>query len=288
MLPLKRNAIGWVILCVFLAVTVIFAGKNNTQSGSPDQTSLSTYESKPNVIDSGGGKATSASYVHFASIGQVAIGPATSSSYQNEAGFFTPEAVSERDRGDCNGDGEIDLLDILTAVNHILGTSLLVGDDLWAADCNGDGEIDLLDLISIVNVILGTGECVPGHCRTEITPQTLEFLKSLESYLPTSDFSRLMALVREVQVPTEYDLSQNYPNPFNPVTTIEYALPEAARVRVEVYNTLGQIVEVLVNDLQDAGYYVITWDAGGVTSGVYFYRITANGFSATRRMVLMK
>ncbi|UCE18041.1 MAG: T9SS type A sorting domain-containing protein [Gemmatimonadota bacterium] len=288
MILLKRSAIGWTTLCMFLAITIVFAGKNSTPSGSPGQTSLAAYESKPNVIDSGGGKATSSSYVHFASIGQVAIGPATSSSFQNEAGFFTPEAVSERDRGDCNGDGEIDLLDILTAVNHILGTSLLVGDDLWAADCNGDGEIDLLDLISIVNVILGIGECVPGHCRTEITPETLELLKSLEPYLPTEDFSEIMTMVKEVQVPIEYSLSQNYPNPFNPLTTIEYSLPEAARVRVEIYNTLGQIVEVLVHDLQEAGYYAITWDAGKMPSGVYFYRIAANGFTATRRMVLMK
>ncbi|UCE18986.1 MAG: VCBS repeat-containing protein [Gemmatimonadota bacterium] len=64
-------------------------------------------------------------------------------------------------RGDCNGDGSINLLDILRAVQHILGTSELQGDDLWAADCNGDGDIDLLDLLGIVNVILGLGECAP-------------------------------------------------------------------------------------------------------------------------------
>ena len=64
-------------------------------------------------------------------------------------------------RGDCNGDGDVDLLDIITAANHILGITILEGIDLWAADCNGDGDIDLLDLISIANVILGLGECEP-------------------------------------------------------------------------------------------------------------------------------
>jgi hypothetical protein len=284
----SRIPVGWTVLAVLLTAAVVLAGLNGIRPGFIDSMISALYESNPNVIDSGGGKATSANYMTVASIGQVAIGSATSSNYRNEAGFFTSEAVSGRARGDCNGDEEIDLLDILTAVNHILGTSLLEGDDLWAADCNGDGEIDLLDLISIVNVILGFGECVPGHCRTEITPQTLELLKSLESYLTTKDFSRLMALVREVQVPAEYNLAQNYPNPFNPVTTIEYALPEAARVRIEVYNTLGQIVDVLMDGFQDAGYYVVTWSAGEIPSGVYFYRIKANDYTATGRMVLMK
>jgi C1A family cysteine protease len=64
-------------------------------------------------------------------------------------------------RGDANGDGSIDLLDLVTIVNHILGTQLLEGDRILAADCNNDGEINLLDLVGIVNVILGTGECQP-------------------------------------------------------------------------------------------------------------------------------
>jgi flagellar hook assembly protein FlgD len=72
------------------------------------------------------------------------------------------------------------------------------------------------------------------------------------------------------------------------VTTIEYALPEAARVKVSVYNTLGQVVAVLVDRRQEAGYHKLDWDASTMASGVYFYRIEANDFTATRRMVLMK
>ena len=69
------------------------------------------------------------------------------------------EVVCER--GDANCDGTVNLLDLLTIVNHILGTQFLEGNALVAADCNGDGDIDLLDLISIANVILGIGECEP-------------------------------------------------------------------------------------------------------------------------------
>jgi hypothetical protein len=89
-------------------------------------------------------------------------------------------------------------------------------------------------------------------------------------------------------VPTEYSLGQNYPNPFNPTTSVAYSLPEEARVKLEVYNTLGQVVTVLVDGQQEAGYHQVEWNAGEMPSGVYFYRITANSFTATRSMVLMK
>ena len=89
-------------------------------------------------------------------------------------------------------------------------------------------------------------------------------------------------------LPNTFMLSQNYPNPFNPVTTIAYTLPEAARVKVEVYNLLGQLMEVLVDSEQQAGYHRVLWDASDTATGVYFYRLTSDSFTATKRMVLMK
>jgi hypothetical protein len=96
------------------------------------------------------------------------------------------------------------------------------------------------------------------------------------------------SVVKVVPLPTEFSLAQNYPNPFNPLTSIEYALPEAAKVRVEVYNVLGQVIDVLVDGDQEAGFHKVTWDASDMASGVYFYRINANTFTSTKRMVLMK
>ena len=98
----------------------------------------------------------------------------------------------------------------------------------------------------------------------------------------------MSSVVKVVPMPTEFSLAQNYPNPFNPVTSIEYALPEAAKVRVEVYNVLGQVIDVLVDSNQEAGYHKVVWDATDMASGVYFYQITANTFTSTKRMVLMK
>jgi hypothetical protein len=89
-------------------------------------------------------------------------------------------------------------------------------------------------------------------------------------------------------IPKEYSLAQNYPNPFNPVTSIEFGLPKDARVKVAVYNILGQEVAELVHGDLEAGYHVVQWDGENAASGIYFYRIQANDFTKTRRMVLMK
>jgi hypothetical protein len=86
---------------------------------------------------------------------------------------------------------------------------------------------------------------------------------------------------------TTYFLSQNYPNPFNPSTTIRYVLPQKSRVTLSVINTLGQEVANLVNGEYEAGFHETTFDASGLSSGVYFYRIQAGEFVATKRLLLL-
>jgi plastocyanin len=89
-------------------------------------------------------------------------------------------------------------------------------------------------------------------------------------------------------IPNQIELSQNYPNPFNAKTAIEYALPFDSHVRIVIYNLLGQSIETLVDQDQAAGYHQVLWDAADVPTGVYFYRIEAAEFSATRKMLLAK
>ena len=92
-------------------------------------------------------------------------------------------------------------------------------------------------------------------------------------------------------VPEAFTLFQNYPNPFNPSTTIEYALPNASKVRLAVYNLLGQEVAVLVDDVQEAGTYRVRLDASALSrasSGVYFYHLSAGEFSVAKKMVLIR
>jgi hypothetical protein len=88
-------------------------------------------------------------------------------------------------------------------------------------------------------------------------------------------------------LPDRFGLSQNYPNPFNPTTTIEFSLPVAAEWNLTIYNILGQQVERF-GEKSEAGYHKIEWDAGRYASGVYFYRLMAGDYSATKKMILLK
>ena len=89
-------------------------------------------------------------------------------------------------------------------------------------------------------------------------------------------------------VPTAFSLAQNYPNPFASRTVIEYGLPEASHVSVSVYDAVGRLVATLVDGEQAAGYHEAEWNASGVASGVYLYRIQAGSYARTLKMVVMQ
>ena len=94
-------------------------------------------------------------------------------------------------------------------------------------------------------------------------------------------------------MPEEYALDQNYPNPFNPTTRISYTIAERGLVSIDVFDILGRHVSTLLNEVQPAGSYEITWNGRNnenlpVTSGVYFYRLRSGSFAKTNKMVLLK
>ena len=90
------------------------------------------------------------------------------------------------------------------------------------------------------------------------------------------------------QLPTEFALHQNYPNPFNPATEISFSLPNAADVKLEIFNIMGQRVATLADQHLEAGNHGVIWDGSHVASGVYFYRLEAGDFVESRKMVLLK
>jgi hypothetical protein len=92
----------------------------------------------------------------------------------------------------------------------------------------------------------------------------------------------------ELILPNNYTLEQNYPNPFNPSTVISYSLPSASNVKLIVYNTIGQTVNVLENGYKNAGNYSIQFNGGNLPGGIYFYRLEAGQFSQVKKMMLVK
>lgn len=91
-----------------------------------------------------------------------------------------------------------------------------------------------------------------------------------------------------IGVPTDYKLFQNYPNPFNPNTKISFQVPEKASVTLKVFNSIGEEVAELLNDEIEAGHYELNFNAKNLASGVYIYTIHANGFFASKKMLLLK
>ena len=126
----------------------------------------------------------------------------------------------------------------------------------------------------------------PGNADIHIA-QGILFTPDLNANLASNLGDRFSIM------PTEYALEHNFPNPFNPETTIRYAIPEAGKVTLAVYNVLGQEVTRLVDADILPGFYTVSWNGKDalnrtVASGIYLYRIQAGNFNETHKMLLLK
>ena len=101
-------------------------------------------------------------------------------------------------------------------------------------------------------------------------------------------FSYSQAIEVEIVAPSSFGLEQNYPNPFNPTTTIRFSIPVETEVRLNVYNALGQEVAEIINSRLKEGYHDVDFDAGSLTSGIYFYRLEADKFVDVKKMIILK
>ncbi len=127
-----------------------------------------------------------------------------------------------------------------------------------------------------VDAFVRTGKLVPEFGET-LTAETDEIIQEL---------NRDFCLYNEA--PLSYMLTQNYPNPFNPVTVINFSLPVKKFVILAVYDVLGNEIKVLVNEIMEAGQHDISFNASGLSSGVYFYRLEAGEFKDVKKMILVK
>ncbi len=106
-------------------------------------------------------------------------------------------------------------------------------------------------------------------------------------YDGSANYSSTESVIFEPK-PNDFALDQNYPNPFNPSTSIKYSLPEGARVKLTIYDLLGNEVETLVDEFKPAGTYSVKFNGSELTSGIYIYRMQAGDFVSTKRMALIK
>lgn len=148
--------------------------------------------------------------------------------------------------------------------------------NLYGLIDNGSGE----DYLAEIDTTTGAGSLV------SVNPLSEHYLLAIAMSPDTTVTS--VPNTTNGEVPERYALGQNYPNPFNPSTQITYSLPQQSHVVLKLYDVLGRETATLVNERQQAGNYTVQWNAEGVPSGVYFYRIVAGNFVQTREMILIR
>lgn len=135
----------------------------------------------------------------------------------------------------------------------------------------------------------GTTTEITPYTYTDVVDQAGVYYYRLKQvdYDGTYEYSHLVK-VNVTSVPNTYSLEQNFPNPFNPATVINYTIAEAGMVTLSVYNTIGEKVGELVNQVQQAGPHQVEFDASSLASGTYVYTLNINGYTITKKMLLMK
>lgn len=156
---------------------------------------------------------------------------------------------------------------------------------------------DYIDSL-IVKISSDGGQTFPveifrrGGLDLRTAPQTTSFFIPQNSTQWRTFKSPLSSFVNifnnNINVPVKFSLGQNYPNPFNPETKIRFELPYRDFVSLKIYDILGRDIKTLINEIRQAGNYEVTFNGSFLSSGIYFYRLETQGFSATKRMLLIK
>ncbi|MCP4580455.1 MAG: T9SS type A sorting domain-containing protein [candidate division Zixibacteria bacterium] len=139
-----------------------------------------------------------------------------------------------------------------------------------------------------VDVIMNTTNLYAGVFEGQLTINSNDINDELPEIEVPVTLDVLTDIDEVIEMPRTFALSQNYPNPFNASTSIDFALPEPAMVDLSVYNMLGQKVATLVSEELAAGYHCVNWDASDISSGIYFYKISAGDITEIHEMTLLK
>lgn len=201
------------------------------------------------------------------------------------------------------GERVLRVADAVLGPEHALGTTVVDGTTLRVRNGGGTGtSYDLVlhtvgeegdVLVRYAGIDLSTGaaqEIVPVWEELGTTPVEVRTDNDGDGEYEESVQLTGTVTTREQRpdLPTSIALEGNYPNPFNPTTTIRYTLPGTTTVRLEVFDLLGRPVQTLVDEVQGAGSYLVRFDASGLSSGTYLYRLEAGGQVHTKQMTLVK
>ncbi len=164
------------------------------------------------------------------------------------------------------------------------GTLDLIDDGWLGYDINGIPGQSGSSLIYTNNkeyYSFGTQVWSNNSRHTRITPEIFNDFKSIID-------NSVANVAEDKKIVTDYYLSEAYPNPFNPSTRINYTIPTSGLVILKVFDVLGREVQTLVNEAQTKGKHEITFNANGLSSGIYFYRLESGGFIFTKKMILLR
>ena len=219
----------------------------------------------------------------------------------NSSWMWYPNAIEGLVQPDLNGDGVVNILDVVRVASDLGQTGAQNESDI-----NGDETVNILDLVFIAG-LLDTAAAAPAarHLAPDgalIHAEVQEWLMQAHQLAPTDPISQrgmaLLARILTLLRPKETALLPNYPNPFNPETWIPYQLAAPADVTLRIYAVTGAIVRTLELGHQRIGIYqdpnrAAYWDGKNeqgepVASGIYFYTLTAGDFTATRKMIIRK
>nr|MCU0344862.1 T9SS type A sorting domain-containing protein [Ignavibacterium sp.] len=150
------------------------------------------------------------------------------------------------------------------------------GEWVWFENASGT-VIDSINLVAVTDTAASYGRLPDGDANWQIlVPRTRGYSNVFTDV--EDNFNSI----------TEYRLNQNYPNPFNPTTTISFTIPVSGNVSLKVFNILGKEVATLISEIKSAGNYSVDFNAAGLSSGVYFYQLITDNFTATKKFTLMK
>ena len=169
-----------------------------------------------------------------------------------------------------------------------------VDTDLWSwmtsgtidtlFDSGGDGSVNFISQNS-VNISLG--DSTTFWVGISIGDSESEMVSNMS--LAEGKYNLITDVENESKnVLTDYKLNQNYPNPFNPSTAIQFSIPKTDFVSLKIYDVLGNEISELINEIVPAGEHTINFNAGSLTSGIYFYRLVTGDYFKTNKMTLIK